>query len=242
MNANNTNIHVHIYTLRGCVYVCILPIRDDDNTSAALLFTNDSNAYVVGDHDMISCMVCDIYIRAGGVAIAIASPTDLVKVRLQAEGKLPPGTQRRYPSALGAYSVIARTEGVRALWTGIGPNVARNSVMNAAELASYDQIKESLLASGLFEDNVICHIVSGLGAGFVATCVGSPVDVVKSRVMGDKEGLYKGTVDCFVKTFRNEGIGAFYRGFVPNFTRLGSWNVIMFLTLEQIKSAIKDKV
>jgi hypothetical protein len=33
-------------------------------------------------------------------------------------------------------------EGVRALWTGIGPNVARNAIINAAELASYDQVKQ----------------------------------------------------------------------------------------------------
>jgi len=31
-----------------------------------------------------------------------------------------------------------------------------------------------------------------------------------------------------------QGVGAFYKGFIPNFGRLGSWNVIMFLTLEQV--------
>lgn len=29
-----------------------------------------------------------------------------------------------------------------------------------------------------FTDNVVTHLFSGLGAGFVAVCVGSPVDVV----------------------------------------------------------------
>lgn len=33
-------------------------------------------------------------------------------------------------------------EGVKALWTGLGPNVARNAIINAAELASYDQVKQ----------------------------------------------------------------------------------------------------
>ena len=33
-------------------------------------------------------------------------------------------------------------EGFRALWTGVGPNVARNAIINAAELASYDQVKQ----------------------------------------------------------------------------------------------------
>lgn len=32
-----------------------------------------------------------------------------------------------------------------------------------------------------------------------------------------------------------QGFLAFYKGFLPNFSRLGSWNVIMFLTLEQVR-------
>ncbi|GAB4818216.1 hypothetical protein N2152v2_005262 [Parachlorella kessleri] len=70
------------------------------------------------------------------------------KVRMQAEGRLPPGVPRRYPTALGAYGTIYRQEGLRALWTGLGPNVARNSIVNAAELASYDEIKHELLWAG----------------------------------------------------------------------------------------------
>lgn len=46
------------------------------------------------------------------------------------------------------------------------------------------QIKQSLIATGMFSDTVPCHLASGLGAGFVAVCIGSPVDVVKSRMMG----------------------------------------------------------
>jgi hypothetical protein len=37
-----------------------------------------------------------------------------------------------------------------------------------------------------------------------------------------------------IKWFTLQGPLAFYKGFLPNFARLGSWNVIMFLTLEQV--------
>lgn len=47
-------------------------------------------------------------LTTGALAITIASPTDLVKVRMQAEGKLPAGVAKRYPSALSAYSIIAK--------------------------------------------------------------------------------------------------------------------------------------
>ncbi|KAJ6424873.1 hypothetical protein OIU84_025612 [Salix udensis] len=161
----------------------------------------------------------------GAMAIVIANPTDLVKVRLQAEGKLPAGVPGRYAGALDAYFTIVRQEGLGALWTGLGPNIARNAIINAAELASYDQVKQTILQIPGFMDSA-----------FHSFCIGSPIDVVKSRMMGDSS--YKNTLDCFIKTLKNEGFFAFYKGFLPNFGRLGSWNVIMFLTLEQVKKIV----
>ncbi|XP_020704568.1 mitochondrial uncoupling protein 1 isoform X1 [Dendrobium catenatum] len=172
-------------------------------------------------------------LTTGAIAIAVASPTDLVKVRLQAEGKLPAGVPRCYSGALNAYHTIIRQEGLGALWTGLGPNIVRNAIINAAELASYDHVKQTILKFPGFSDNMFTHLLAGLGAGLFAVCIGSPVDVVKSRMMGDS--TYKSTLDCFIRTLKNEGPFAFYKGFFPNFGRLGSWNVIMFLTLEQVK-------
>jgi len=201
------------------------------------LYEPVKNVFVGKDHvgDVPLHLKIAAGLTTGAFAICVASPTDLVKVRMQSEGKLAPGVPRRYPSAMGAYRIIAREEGVAGLWKGLSPNIARNAIINAAELASYDQVKQSLLATGFFKDNIVTHLLSGLGAGFVAVCVGSPVDVVKSRVMGDRAGKFSGVMDCFVKTAREEGVGAFYKGFMPNFGRLGSWNVVMFLTLEQVK-------
>ncbi|KAL6653236.1 hypothetical protein ACP70R_012161 [Stipagrostis hirtigluma subsp. patula] len=167
----------------------------------------------VDDVNVVSKILAAL--TTGVIAIIVASPTDLVKVRLQADGKVA-AVKRNYSGALNAYATIVRQEGILALWTGLGPNIARNAIINAAELASYDQFKQS-----------------GLGAGFLAVCIGSPVDVVKSRMMGDS--TYRNTFDCFAKTLKHDGVGAFYRGFIANFCRIGSWNVIMFLMLEQLE-------
>ena len=35
-----------------------------------------------------------------------------------------------------------KADGVRGLWLGAGPSIARNSIINAAEVASYDQYKQ----------------------------------------------------------------------------------------------------
>ncbi|XP_074290184.1 mitochondrial uncoupling protein 2-like [Silene latifolia] len=192
-------------------------------------------AFLIGDVPIFQKILAALL--TGAIAILVANPTDLVKVRLQAEGKMPPGVPRRYSGALDAYASIIRQEGLWALWTGLGPNIIRNAIVNAAELASYDHVKLTILAIPGFTDNALTHMLAGLGAGFFAVCIGSPVDVVKSRMMGDS--TYRNTIDCFIKTLKNEGPLAFYKGFLPNFGRLGSWNVIMFLTLEQVKKIFR---
>ncbi|KAK8939443.1 Mitochondrial uncoupling protein 1 [Platanthera guangdongensis] len=100
------------------------------------LYEPVKNLYVgenfVGDVPLSKKILAGL--TTGALAISIATPTDLVKVRLQAEGKLPPGVPRRYSGALNAYSTI--------------------------------------------------------------------VKLVKSRMMGDPS--YKSTVDCFVKTLKND--------------------------------------
>lgn len=74
----------------------------------------------------------------GAIGISVANPTDVVKIRLQGEGRLPTGSVRRYNGTMDAYPKIIAAEGIKGLWTGVGPNIARNSIINAAELASYD--------------------------------------------------------------------------------------------------------
>ena len=53
----------------------------------------------------------------GAMAVAFAQPTDVVKVRFQAEVRLADGS-RRYNGTMDAYRTIARDEGVRGLWKG----------------------------------------------------------------------------------------------------------------------------
>lgn len=53
----------------------------------------------------------------GAMAVAFAQPTDVVKVRLQAQARTP-GQARRYCSTIDADKTIAKEEGIRGLWKG----------------------------------------------------------------------------------------------------------------------------
>ncbi|XP_069496237.1 putative mitochondrial transporter UCP3 [Ambystoma mexicanum] len=173
----------------------------------------------------------------GALAVTFAQPTDVVKVRFQAHIKLIDGN-RRYNGTIDAYKTIAKEEGIRGLWKGTLPNIARNAIVNCAELVTYDVIKEALLKRHLLTDNLPCHFVAAFGAGFCATVVASPVDVVKTRYMNSAPGQYRNALNCAFTMALAEGTTAFYKGFMPAFLRLGSWNIVMFVTYEQLKRAM----
>jgi len=42
---------------------------------------------------------------------------------------------------MDCYKQTIAKDGIKGLWVGCGPNIVRNSVINAAELAAYDQFK-----------------------------------------------------------------------------------------------------
>ncbi|XP_063162065.1 putative mitochondrial transporter UCP3 [Candoia aspera] len=170
----------------------------------------------------------------GAMAVTCAQPTDVVKVRFQAHIRLV-GGPKKYNGTVDAYRTIAREEGVRGLWKGTFPNITRNAIVNCGEMVTYDLIKDTLLKYHLMTDNFPCHFLAAFGAGFCATVVASPVDVVKTRYMNSCAGQYKNALNCMLTMVVKEGPNAFYKGFMPSFLRLGSWNIVMFVSYEQLK-------
>ncbi|XP_077291684.1 dicarboxylate carrier UCP2-like [Arctopsyche grandis] len=174
-------------------------------------------------------------ITTGAMAVLLAQPTDVVKVRMQAQGGI-------YKSTIQAYKNIGRSEGVKGLWKGTLPNIGRNGIINVAEIVCYDIVKEMILRRSLMEDAIPCHFISAVIAGFCATVVASPVDVVKTRYMNSPSGKYKGAIDCAMRMGMQEGPTAFYKGFIPSFYRLVSWNICMWITYEQIKKVVSSNI
>ncbi|XP_058184970.1 mitochondrial uncoupling protein 5 [Rhododendron vialii] len=182
---------------------------------------------------------------AGGIGAAVGNPADVAMVRMQADGRLPSAQRRNYKSVIDAISQMAKNEGVASLWRGSSLTVNRAMLVTASQLASYDQIKETILDKGLMRDGLGTHVTASFAAGFVAAVVSNPVDVIKTRVMNMKvepgaAPPYSGAIDCIVKTVRSEGPMALYKGFVPTISRQGPFTVVLFVTLEQVRKLLKD--
>ncbi|KAM5179653.1 dicarboxylate carrier UCP2-like [Mantella aurantiaca] len=197
--------------------------------SVKQFYTKGSEHVGIGSRLLAGC-------TTGAMAVALAQPTDVVKVRFQAQANT--SSTRRYKGTMDAYKTIAKEEGMRGLWKGTAPNITRNAIVNCTELVTYDLIKDSLLKYNLMSDTLPCHFTSAVGAGFCTTVIASPVDVVKTRYMNSAKGQYRSALNCCLTMFKKEGPLAFYKGFMPSFLRLGSWNIVMFVTYEQLKRAM----
>jgi solute carrier family 25 uncoupling protein 8/9 len=169
----------------------------------------------------------------------------VAKVRMQSLAR-ELGTSGKMPSPSSVYASIYRNEGFFGFYRGIQPNIFRNICVNVGEMASYDQFKQMFLMYTSIPDKTPLHFICGFMAGFVATIVASPADVVKTRLMSSPDS-YSGFVNCFTRMVAEEGPFAFYKGFVPNFFRLSLWSITCFIAMEKIKrfllgpSAIKKK-
>ena len=180
-------------------------------------------------------------IAAGGtsgmIGSSIANPTDLVKIRMQGyrQGK-------RYATTLHAFVYIYRTEGVRGLWRGVGPTVHRAMILTASQTSSYDHTKHTILNCDFMNEGLPLHIVSSITAGFVCAFCTSPFDVIKTRIMNQESvvggggKVYRSILDCLVKTVRSEGVSGLYKGFFPNWMRLGPHTIICFLIFEHLRN------
>jgi len=147
----------------------------------------------------------------------VASPADLVKVRMQADGRLvSQGLKPRYSGPIEAFTKILQSEGVKGLWKGVLPNIQRAFLVNMGELACYDHAKHFVIDKKIAEDNIFAHTLASIMSGLASTSLSCPADVVKTRMMNQGENaVYRNSYDCLVKTVKFEGIRALWKGFFP---------------------------
>lgn len=178
---------------------------------------------------------------SGMIGSAIACPTDVIKIRFMA---LPARQNWEYRNTLHAFQQIILKEGVSGLWTGVGPTVKRAALITATQVSSYDHAKHTILNAELLNEGVILHVTSSVIAGLITTLVTSPMDMVRTRFMNQKKDpggkplMYKGTLDCIVKTVKAEGVFGLYKGFIPNWTRSGTHTVVIFFVFEQLRRLV----
>lgn len=171
---------------------------------------------------------------AGALGALVSSPLMLTKIRLQT-GELKRGT-----GLVRGLAETARARGVAGLWRGATVSMGRTALGSAVQLTSYEQAKRVLTTgrAGLDPGAVSTHFASSVVAGVCVATAMQPADVVMTRVMNDRAGMYRGAADCFVRTARAEGLRGFYRGWTAMTMRLCPHTILTFILFERIKQVL----
>uniref|UniRef100_A0A6Q2X4R6 Solute carrier family 25 member 30 n=1 Tax=Esox lucius TaxID=8010 RepID=A0A6Q2X4R6_ESOLU len=173
------------------------------------------------DETLLTNVLCGVL--SGVISSSIANPTDVLKIRMQAQGSVIQG------SMMGNFINIYQQEGTRGLWKGVSLTAQRAAIVVGVELPAYDLAKKRLILDCNMGDNIYTHFLSSFACGLAGALASNPIDVVRTRMMNQRHGsvTYKGTLDCLLQTLRSEGVTALYKGFFPNWLRLGPWNIIV---------------
>jgi len=180
---------------------------------------------------------------AGATGAFVGTPAEVSLIRMTADGTLPVDKRRNYKNVFDALARMTREEGITTLWRGATPTMGRAMVVNAAQLSSYSQAKQSILGTGYIEEGIFCHFVASMISGLVTTIASMPVDIAKTRIQNQKyvdgKPEYKGAMDVLGKVIKNEGVLSLWKGFTPYYFRLGPHTVITFIFLEQMNRLYK---
>ncbi|XP_018322806.1 mitochondrial 2-oxoglutarate/malate carrier protein-like [Agrilus planipennis] len=179
---------------------------------------------------------------SGALAGFFSHPYDLVRIRILTS---PAEERMRFRGVYRTFWEIRKKDGIRGVFKAAPVTVLRASVAAITKFVAYSEAKEYLIKNDLIGDKVACHMLCSLAATLCMCFLYLPFDAVKVRLQYfyDFESIPQcnsGSVDCFMKIVRQEGYLALWKGFTPAVVCYGFYNIIFFLTMENLLRMHKE--
>ncbi|KAL9642805.1 hypothetical protein ABK040_009880 [Willaertia magna] len=158
---------------------------------------------------------------AGALSLCFVYPLDYARTRLASDI----GNNRDFKGLGDCMVKTYKASGFRGLYNGFGVSVCGIIPYRGVYFGLYDSLREKnpwkndLGAVGVASKFALAQTVS-IAAGYASY----PFDTVRRRLMMQSEKpkeqwIYRGTVDCFSKIYREEGVRAMFKGAWANAVR-----------------------
>jgi solute carrier family 25 carnitine/acylcarnitine transporter 20/29 len=182
-----------------------------------------------------------------GSCVLIECPLQLSSSQLQVQiinQKSNPAYVPEFRGIVEYVRVAPSKYGIRAIYTGIAPQLLRNTVGGFFHFGAFEYLRREYASrKGLAVSDVgfTCNMVAGSVGGFLYWLVIYPVDVVKSAIQGDAldpnhpNRRYRGTVDAARKLWAEGGATRFTRGLSACLLRSVPASAVLLTTAMTIK-------
>ncbi|KPJ15605.1 Solute carrier family 25 member 36 [Papilio machaon] len=129
---------------------------------------------------------------------------------------------------------IVQTEGPRALFKGLGPNLVGVAPSRAIYFCTYSQAK-AILNQHIPPDTPIVHLSAASAAGFMSCTMTNPIWFVKTRLQLDGQNIT--ALQCIKRIYAKTGIKGFYKGITASYMGI-SETVVHFVLYEGVKARL----
>ncbi|EEF48996.1 mitochondrial carrier protein MTM1 [Ricinus communis] len=194
---------------------------------------------------------------ARSLACATCYPIELARTRMQAfkavqSGMKPPGVLKTLLEVLshvrGTDNIQHNLRGYRALWTGMGAQLARDVPFSAICWSTLEPIRRRLLGLLGEESSAASILGANFSAGFVAGSLAAaatcPLDVAKTRRQIEKDpvrALRMTTRQVLMEIWRDGGMKALFTGVGPRVGRAGPSVGIVVSFYEVVKYVLHNR-
>ncbi|KAI1301626.1 Solute carrier family 25 member 36 [Halotydeus destructor] len=197
-----------------------------------------------------------VHLLAGGVGGTVGTivtcPLEVVKTRQQASnsngafGTFHSDNEKHSKGRprfviLKLIRHIIATEGAKALFKGLGPNIIGVAPSRAIYFCTYSTVKNFCNENFTSPDTPPVHICSAAAAGITSCTATNPIWFVKTRLQLDQRKYGSTTAwECVKSIYRSSGLIGFYKGITASYFGI-SETIIHFVIYEFIKSKLKER-
>ncbi|KAI9010851.1 mitochondrial inorganic phosphate transporter [Phycomyces nitens] len=169
-------------------------------------------------------------VLACGPTHSLVTPLDLVKCRSQVRPDM-------YKGVLDGWRTIFKAEGMRGIFTGIGPTAIGYSLQGAGKYGLYEVFKYryGILVGdeNAHKYRSLVYLTASASAEFVADVLLCPWEALKVKMQTSVPPFAKNTSEGFSKILKTDGLGGFYRGLGPLWARQVPYTMVKFASFEK---------
>lgn len=168
-------------------------------------------------------------------SVVAVTPFETIKTAMIDDRQL---KEPKYQGLVRGTSRLIRDKGLSGIYKGVVPVTMRQGANQSVRLGSYNAMKTIIQDYKQDQNAPLSSVetfIVGAIAGIITVYTTMPLDTVKTRMQSlEAKSEYRGTLHCFSRIFKEEGLATFWKGATPRLGRLVLSGGIVFTVYEKL--------